>query len=271
MRPAIKKKRLIPEMYRKFIWAGEALLAIIIIGTAGYRIIGGKEHSLLDYFYMTFITISTIGYGEIIDLSDNPAGRVFTVLIALSGIAVLFYILTNFTAFIVEGEMSEAFRRKKMEKMAGKLSDHYIVCGIGKVGQNIIEEMQATKRPFVAIDSGKGDLEGYIESIQDLIFLEEDATDNDTLLKAGIMRARGLFAVTGDDNQNLVITLTAKQLNPQIRVVSRCNDIRNTEKMRKAGADAVVSPSLIGGLRMASEIIRPAVVSFLDILPWTTG
>jgi voltage-gated potassium channel len=134
------------------------------------------------------------------------------------------------------------------------------------VGWYIASELHATKRPHVIVDANKKNIESSLESLHDEVFIEGDATDSNTLLRAGVEKAAGLFAVTGDDNQNLVVTLTAKQLNPQLRVVTRCNDIRNTEKMKKAGADAVVSPSAIGGLRMASEMVRPTVVSFLDIM-----
>lgn len=261
MTTAIRK-----QIHKRFIIAGLVLGSIILIGTVGYMWIGGKPHSPLDALYMTIITISTIGYGEIISLSGNPAGRVFTIFIALSGISVLFYIMTNFTAFVVEGELKDSFWRRKMEKMAKNLRDHYIVCGIGIVGIHIVNELDAIKRPYVVVEINREHIEKLPNTGKAQIFIEDDATDNDTLLKASIEKARGLFAVTGDDNQNLVICLTAKQLNPHIKVVAECNEIRNRDKMKKAGADSVVSPSLIGGLRMASEMVRPTVVSFLDMM-----
>ena len=254
------------QVYRKFILAGIVLLFILIIGTSGYRIIGGSGYSFVDCFYMTAITISTIGFGEIIDLSASPGGRIFTIVIAFSGIGVLFYIITNATAFVVEGELKESFRRRKMEKKAMRLKDHYIVCGVGRVGFHIAGELLATKMPFLVVDVNKKHLEMFLESYPDQIFFEKDATDNTTLLMAGVERAKGLFAATGDDNQNLVISLTAKDINPSIKVIARCNDIKHSEKIKKSGADAVVSPNFIGGLRMASEMIRPSVVSFLDMM-----
>ena len=252
--------------YRKFIWAGAILLAIILIGTVGYWFIGGRQYSFVDTLYMTIITISTIGFGEIIDLSGNVAGRIFTIFIAISGVGVLLYFITNITALVVEGELKESFRRRKMEKTAGNSRDHYIVCGLGSVGFYIVNELRVTKRPHVLVDADKKNIERCLELFKDEVLIEGDATDSETLLKAGIEKARGLFAVTGDDNQNLVVSLTAKQLNPNLRVVARCNEIRNSQKMSKAGADAIVSPTSIGGLRMASEMIRPTVVSFLDTM-----
>ena len=252
--------------YRKFIWAGAILLAIILIGTVGYWFIGGRQYSFVDTLYMTIITISTIGFGEIIDLTGNVAGRIFTIFIAISGVGVLLYFITNITALVVEGELKESFRRRKMEKTAGNSRDHYIVCGLGSVGFYIVNELRVTKRPHVLVDADKKNIERCLELFKDEVLIEGDATDSETLLKAGIEKARGLFAVTGDDNQNLVVSLTAKQLNPNLRVVARCNEIRNSQKMSKAGADAIVSPTSIGGLRMASEMIRPTVVSFLDTM-----
>ena len=253
-------------MRKKFIFAGIALGAVLSVGTIGYWFIGDKHHSLLDSLYMTIITISTIGYGEIISLTGNPGGRLFTIFVALSGIGVLFYMLTNFTAFVVEGELKDSFWRRKMEKMAGNLEDHFIVCGAGSVGAHIVNELDATKRPYVIVDVDKSNIEKLSKALRSQIIIEDDATDNSTLLRAGIDKAIGLFAVTGDDNQNLVICLTAKQLKPDVKVVAECYEIKNIEKMKKAGADAVVSPNFIGGLRMASEMVRPTVVSFLDMM-----
>lgn len=254
------------KSYKKFVGAGMVFIVIMAIGTFGYWFIGGKQYSFVDCLYMTVITVATIGYGEIIDMSHNPTGRIFTMLVAISGIGVATYILTNLTAFMVEGEMSEAFRRRKMEKMIRKLKGHYVVCGVEGVGFHVLNELSETNRPFVAVDTDRGKIDKALETFQSALFVEGDGTDSDTLLSAGVRQAKGLFAVTGDDNQNLVISLTAKQLNPDIRVVARCWDMKNVDKMKKAGADAVVSPTFIGGLRMASEMVRSTVVSFLDTM-----
>ena len=257
---------------RRFIWAGAIVIAIILIGTVGYWFIGGKQYSLVDSFYMTVITIAKIGFiEEVIDLSGNIGARIFTIFIAIAGIGFTAYILTNIAALIVEGELTESFRRRRMEKIAGNYRDHYIVCGLGSVGCCIANELCATKRPHVIVDVNKKNIEQGLESFHEEVFIEGDATDSNTLLRAGVEKARGLFAVTADDNQNLVVSLTAKQLNPRLKVVARCSDMRNSEKMKKAGADAVVSPSAIGGLRMASEMVRPTVVSFLDTMLRDTG
>ena len=257
---------MLPRVRSRFIWCGVFLMAVILIGTVGYWFIGDRHYSFVDTLYMTIITIATIGFGEIIDMSGNPGGRIFTIFLAIAGIGTLTYLFTNLTGLVVEGALTESFRRRKMENKANNYRDHYIVCGFGRVGNYIAEELHGTRRPYVIVEEDKEVVEEALQSLPDQIVLEGDATNNDILIKAGIERAKGLFAVTGDDNQNLVISLTARQLNHAVRVVARCTDIRNDEKIKRAGADAVVSPGFSGGLRMASEMLRPAVVSFLDMM-----
>lgn len=254
------------QIYKKFLYAGTALAIIVSLGTAGYWIIGGMRNSFIDCLYMTVITITTIGYGEIIDMSGKPGGRVFTMFLALSGISTATYILTNLTAYMVEGNLSTTFRRKKMEKSIRKLSNHYVICGVGSVGLHVLRELIETKRPHVIIEDDSKKIEKVLDTYRDTLFIEGDATESDVLVSAGVKEAKGVFAVTGDDNRNLVISFSAKQLNPALRVVARCHELKNTEKMKNAGADAVVSPSFIGGMRMASEMVRATVVSFLDTM-----
>lgn len=262
---------MLSEIHRRLIWAGIGLVLILAIGAIGYWLLGGRQHTFLDVLYMTIITITTIGFREVIDLSGNPAGRVFTIFIAVCGIGVMLYFVTNLTALVVEGEVTESFRRRKMARIASNSKNHYIVCGTGEIGFHIVSELKATRRPHVIVDINRRNIDRILETFPDEVFVEGDATDNNILLKAGILKATGIFAVTGDDHHNLVVSLTAKHLNPNVRVVARCNEIKNHERMRKAGADAVVSPTLIGGLRMASEMIRPAAVSFLDVMLRTEG
>ena len=242
-----------------------ALLALLhLVGTVGFRLLGGPQYSLLDCFYMTFITIATIGYGEVIDLTHNPAGRLFAMTIGFLGIANTWYIMSLMVAYLVEGKINEAIGRRRMEKHIHKLKNHYIVCGIGRVGRNVANELGATHREFVAIDESLPGIEAYLEHHPDTMRIHGDACDDDVLIKAHIDSAQGVFAVTGDDSKNLLITITAKQLNPEVRVVARCHEVRNIGKIRKAGADAIVSPDFTGGLRIASAMIRPHVVTFLD-------
>jgi voltage-gated potassium channel len=254
------------KIRRKALIAGGLLALVLAVGTAAYKHIGGDRATVLDSLYMVVITIATIGYGEIVDLSHSPGGRIFTMFLSFAGIGIMTYIMMSLTAFVVEGELNEAFRRRKMEKRIEKLRDHYIVCGADGVGTHVARELAATRRPFVVIDTDREKIERFHGADDGPPFVVGDATDNETLRKAGIERARGLFAVTGDDNQNMVISLSARQLNPGVRVVARCEEARNSEKMQRAGADSAVSPTRIGGLRMASEMLRPAVVTFLDVM-----
>jgi voltage-gated potassium channel len=151
---------------KKFIWAGIVIAAVLLTGTFGYWFIGGRQYSLLDTLYMTVITIATIGFTEVIDLSHNPGGRIFTMIIAVIGIGTFAYIFTNLTALVVEGELSKSFRRRRMEKMIERFQNHYIVCGIGRVGFHIVNELNATKRPHVIVDIDKSNIENALQTLR---------------------------------------------------------------------------------------------------------
>lgn len=241
-----------------------ALVAVLLFGTVGYHLLTEGKYSWFDCFYMTFITVATIGYGEIIDMSNNQAARVLTVVIGILGAGTLSMLFSVVTVTLLETDLNGTLRRKRMEKMIKKLKGHYILCGFGRVGRNVAWELEATNRHFVAIDEDVNRLEEHREKNPGLLYLHGDASDDDVLLRADIEDAKGVFALTGDDSRNLMIIITAKQLNPGVRVVARCQETRNIEKMRKAGADAIVSPNFTGGMRIASAMIRPHVVSFLD-------
>jgi voltage-gated potassium channel len=213
---------------------------------------------------MTVLTITTIGFREVIDISDNTFGKIFTILTAFSGIGALTLIFSNITAMIVEGELRETFKTKQMEKKAKKFENHYIICGVGRVGSHILDELYTAHRNTVIIDNNENTLRTISQIYPDVVHILGDADVEEVLLKAGTKYAKGIFASTGDDNRNLVISLTAKYLNPNIRVVARCLDAANQNKIKKAGADAVISENYIAGIRMASEMVRPAVVSLLD-------
>ena len=258
------RDRLLERIYHRMIYPIAGFAAILIAGTVGYRMIGGPQTSVVDAVYMTFITVATIGYGEIVDLSHSPGGRVFTMAIATAGILNFTYMMGAFTAFLVEGDINQALRRRSMQKRIDKLTDHYIICGIGRVGTNVAHELSVTSREYVIIDTNQHKIDEFRERYPDVIYVHGDASEDEILRDAGIGRAAGIFAITGDDSKNLVITLSAKQLNPVVRVVARCHEVNYIEKIRKVGADAIVSPDFTGGMRIASSMIRPQVVSFLD-------
>lgn len=252
-------------VHNKFFLSASLLMILTVVGTTGFWFIGDGRYAVIDCFYMTVITLTTIGFGEVVDMSGKPGGRLFTIAIALTGIGTLSYIITNFTASIVEGDLSETFRRRRMDKLAGRLNEHFIVCGYGRIGRQIVHELNATNRPCTIVE-GDPDVASDTGGEDGAVVIVGDATDNGVLARAGIERARGIFCVTNDDNRNLVITLTARQMNPGVRIVARCEDMARGDKIRSTGADAVVSPDFIGGLRMVSEMVRPTVVSFLDIM-----
>lgn len=243
----------------------ERLLQVLVsvslvlgIGTFGYCWIEGWPP--FDAFYMTVITLATVGYGETHPLS--PGGRGFTIGLILVGIGVLTYAFSTLTAFIVEGDLRDALRRRRMQAKIAELEGHFIVCGGGHTGRIILEELEKTGRSVVLVDQDKDVVEHL--SQKGALAIAGDATDDETLTAAGIQRAKGLFGALPTDPGNVFVAITARGLNPALRIVSRQQERGVEDKLRRSGADVAVDPGLIGGLRMASEMIRPAAVGFLD-------
>ncbi len=254
------------EAKRKLILTFSALIVILITGTFGYWLLTGRENNLFLCFYMTVITITTIGFGEVIDMHNYYEARLFTVFLAFTGIGLLTYFVSTISVLIIEGEIRESYKRKKMEKEISKFENHYVICGVSRHSYHLIEELIDTKRESVFIEISRNVINNTLEKYPDMNYLEGDATSDEVLLKAGIMNAGGLFVSTSDDNTNLVICLSARQLNPGLKIVSLCMNHNNSDKMKLAGANNVISPNYIGGLRMASEMLRPSVTDFLDTL-----
>jgi voltage-gated potassium channel len=249
-------------------YAALALVAIHVVGTAGFYLIGGGEASVFDAFYMTFITVATIGYAETVDLAGNVPGRVFNVAIAIAGIGSVWVMFSNFTALLLARAIDPVRQRLRLVRETRRMRDHYIVCGLGRIGANVVRELRATGHGYVAIEPSEEAIDGF--TVQDERgphrVLLADATEDAALLDAGVRYATGVFAVTGDDSRNMLISLSAKQLNPAVRVVARVHDVRNVEKCRRAGADEIVSPDFTGALRMASAMLRPQATGFIDEL-----
>lgn len=256
---------------RNLLWSLLAAIVVMAVGTLGYRWLGGSQYSWLDCFYMTFITVTTIGYVESVDVTHYEYGKLFTIFIGLTGIGVLGYMLSTVTAFMLEGEFNEVRRRNKMEKKIAQLKGHYIVCGMGQIGSNVAHELAVTGRHFVMVDRDRDHLQVYVEQHPAQLYVLGDATDNEVLIAAGIRHAAGVFAVAHDDNQNLVISLSAKQLNPDVRVVARCHDLKNAGKIKSAGADEIISPDFTGGIRLVSAMVRPNVAGFIDDMMKSEG
>jgi voltage-gated potassium channel len=260
---ALARDEVVSRVLRRILWALEVLAVLTAAGTAGFCLISGGQSTVSDCLYMTLISITTVGYGEVVPLPDL-GGRLFAGFISFAGFGVLTFIFSSITVLFLEHDLDETARRRRMIKAIKNLKGHYIICGYGRVGRYVAREMAATARAYVVVDTDALRLEEGRDKQPDLLFLHGDASDEEVLHAADVADAKGVFAVTGDDARNLMICLTVKHMNPRVRVVARCHETRNIEKMRKAGADAVVSPDLTGGLRIASVMVRPQVVSFLD-------
>ncbi len=241
-----------------------ALQLVMLVGTLGYHALGDGRYTWVDCYYMTFITISTIGFNEVVDVSHYEYGKLFTVFIGIAGIGMMGYVLSTFTAFVLESDLNMEWRGARMRSRIARMQGHFIVCGVGRVGSNVVNELVATHRTCVMIDENIQHIESCLEKHPELGWLHGDATDNDVLIAAGVKAAKGLFAVAQDDSQNLVISLSAKQLNPNLRVVARCHEVKNVEKTLRAGADEIVSPDYSGAQRLVSAMVRPQVLGFLD-------
>ncbi len=243
---------------RRFLGALILLAIIFIVGISGYMLI--ERWSLLDSLYMTVITIASVGYMEVNPLSHQ--GRVFTIFLIIFGMGVLLYGISTFTAFLIEGEFSAILRRRKMERRLAALKGHYIVCGIGGIGRHIIDELYKTERPFVAVDKNEDMCKEL--AAKGILFVQGDATSSSVLRATNAENAKGIFCALPNDADNLLLILTAKGINPGLRIVAKAREDESEDKMRKAGADGVILPKFIGGLRMASQMIRPEAVTFLD-------
>lgn len=258
------KKIVRSRHFKGLLYGGTLLFLITLCGTLGYHYIGRPHATWIDSFYMTFITIATIGYGETVDLTHHPMGRLFTVFIATMGIGTLSYLFSTMVALLIDADLNTELRKKRMQKHIAELKGHYIVCGIGRVGSNVATELVKTRRKFVVIESDRAALDNWLEHHPHSLYLHDDAANDEALHFAGLGAASGVFAVTGDDSHNLMIALSVKLLNPKARVVVRVHDIRNAKKARRAGADEIVSPDFTGGMRIASAMVRPHVVNFMD-------
>lgn len=264
------------DLFRaRLVLAALFLVLVILTGGLGYRILGEGRWSYEEVFYFTVITISTVGFGETLPGMEHvPYARLWTVVMIFSGSGTVVYFVSTFTAFIVETDIQGAFRRRNMQKRIDHLAGHYIVCGIGSTGIHVVEELLNTHHPFVAVDRDEETLLQLADRLgpQRFLYVQGDATDDEVLIQAGIERAVGVIAALTDDKDNLYITIAASQLGRRreapgdFRIVAKAVHESARPKLLAAGATRVVSPSQIGGMRMASELIRPAVVEFLDLM-----
>lgn len=237
---------------------GALLLVVMAAGTAGYHFIEGW--TWFDGFYMVVTTLTTIGYQEVHPLSH--AGRVFNIFVILSGVSLVLLGVGALSQALLEFELQSFFGRRRMERDIGRLDGHYIICGMGRVGRSVARELERRPVPFVVIENAESKLQRY--SGENWLVVTGDATQEQVLRKAQIERARGLIAATTTDATNLYIVLTARGLNPHLKIIARASEDGAEKHLLTAGADSVVSPYSFAGQRIAQSLLRPHVVSFLD-------
>jgi voltage-gated potassium channel len=250
---------------KRLVWSIGGFVAIVALGTLGYEVIEGW--SFLDSIYMTVTTITTVGFREVHPLSE--AGRIFTIVLIIFGVGGALYVLTNLMGYILEGQFGITMGRRRMKTRIAKLKNHFILCGYGRVGEEIAQAFSEEGVPFVVIANNpehiaKAEKEGYLTILG-------DATSDDVLNEAGIERAHGLVAAVGNDADNTFITLSARERRPDLFIEARSSGHEAEGKLRRAGADRVISPHTIGGRRMAMLALRPAVVDFIDTVTYGRG
>ncbi|HEY4103320.1 MAG TPA: potassium channel protein [Polyangiaceae bacterium] len=250
---------------RRVLYALVAFMIIVVLGGLGLWGLGDHEYSLGDCIYFALITAATVGFAELPDITRHYGMRIVTGILILSGLGVIAFFQSTLTAVLVEGVIAETFRRRRMQKKVGQLKDHLVVAGVGRTGKYIVEELDAIRRDFVVIDKDEEILKKLNEELNGrLLYVVGDATEDHTLLEAGVERAHGVMAALTADRDNLFIVLSVRALNPKARIVSKVVELENEGKIVRAGADQTVSPHRMGGLRMVSELVRPKVTEFLD-------
>lgn len=244
-----------------------AILIIIFIGIVGFMVIEGFR--LLDAIYMTLITVTTIGYMEVHPLSD--AGRIFTIILIITSFSTISYALAKLTQFIASGEMSIYMKNRIIMNKLDKLSNHVIICGFGRNGQQAAKTLQVHKIKFVAIDHRHDNIDHFLKENPELLYIKGDATDDKVLNSAGVERANSLICALPTDADNVFIVLSARSLNNKIQIISRASNATSIHKLKKAGANNVIMPDRIGGTHMATLVSKPDVIEFIDYLSGEEG
>ena len=253
------------ELRTRLAAASAAIFFVLGAGTLGFYLLGNGRWAPFDCLYMTVITLTTVGFSEVLPgFADVEYARHFTMMLIVLGMGTFLYFASTLTAIIIEGDLQRAFKETRMHKTIDRLKNHIIVCGVGSTGRHVLKELAEYNIQTVLIDIDPEAVALHREMFPHAMCITGDATDDDVLAKANIASARGIVAAMANDKENLYLTISAREANPTVRIVARGSDLRVLEKLRKAGADTVVSPNYIGGLRMVSELLRPKVVRFLD-------
>lgn len=251
------------NLRQKFYQVIGSIFLVFMAGSIGYYLLFLGKYPFIDCMYMTVISLTSVGYGEVIQVSGNVWAQIFTMTLIIFGMGIILYGISTLAALMIEGEISGVLRRRSMEKRISRLKNHYIVCGGGETGRPLIDELIKNGEKVVLIEHDEDRLHAC-SAFEEILYIKGDATDDNNLVAAGIDRAAGLIICLPSDKDNLYVTMTARMLNSDVRIISRMIDPKIEAKLLKAGANKVVSPNIIGALRMASEIIRPTVVDFLD-------
>jgi voltage-gated potassium channel len=244
------------QLKRRLILSIGLVVLVISFGTAGYTVL--EKWDFLDSLYMTIITLTTVGFKEVHDLSDN--GKIFTIALIVGGVGTMLYVLRIGAQLILEGELQEIYGRKRLEKKLKELKDHYIVCGYGRMGKIIARELRHEDMDFVVIEKNHT----ILDEKEETLVIEGDATKDELLKKAGIEKSKCLISILPTDAENLYVVLSARGLNPDLLIVARAGEEGSEQKLLRAGADRAVSPYYIGGLRIAHTVLKPAVVDFIE-------
>lgn len=241
------------------------VVIVMLVGTAGYALI--ERWSLLDSLYMTAITLTTVGFGEVRPLSAG--GRIFTIALIVLGVGTVAYGLSSVGEYLLTAGLGRRLHRRRVDRMIVRLKDHVIVCGYGRVGRSVVQTLLENKIDLVVIESDNQVVDELNE--EGLAAVHGDATRDDMLARAGIQRARALMVCSGSDTDNLFVVLSARTLNPDLLIVARSVDPESEKKMRRAGADRVISPYQLGGRQMANVLVRPRVTEFFDVVTLDSG
>jgi voltage-gated potassium channel len=244
---------------RQFVIIVASIIAVWCTGIAGYIII--EDWNFLDSIYMTTVSLTTVGYKETRPLSDH--GRIFTMVLITVGMGLFFYSLSKMTESIFNGHIKGLFEKKRMDKIISRLSDHYIVCGYGRIGQIVCRELIKASLDVVVIEKDPLVLEQLKK--EKMLFIGEDATSDETLLKAGIMRARNIISLLHTDEANVYIVLSSRYLNKKIKITSRADSPSSEKKIKQAGANEVIQPYEIGAKKIALTVLKPNVLEFIDL------
>ena len=254
------------RLRRRLVGTLATMLILIIVGVVGYSLIGGAGHGLVDAVYMTVITLTTVGFSEVIDLGANPGGRIFTILLLLVGMGIFAYAIPMLAAFVIEGHVLHIFARRRMQKSIDEMNGHHVVCGDSGASWFVAEELRKTGRSVVIVLPDETALAEVESRLGDVPYVLGDPTEDEVLQGAAVERAAGVVAAMRGDKDNILVVFTARRLAPGARIIAAVENPAQEPKLKQAGANAVVSPYRIGGLRMASELVRPTVVSFLDTM-----